>query len=894
MRDSKYIIFKYISLAVIIFVLLDIFIQYQLYQRYRNDQVLNVYHQTSSLRMRIEKEVNNSLTMVKSLADYVSFHPEMDKINWENFCEGILPRSNLIRSISIAPDYVVSFVYPLKNNEAVLGLDYRLFPEQWDMVKEVHDTGKMVVAGPVELVQGGKGLIGRAPVYIRSNEYFWGIVSAVIDVDLLIEKTGLNQSSKLSVAIRGTDGKGADGAVFFGNEKLFSPDMEAVTTQVSLSNGSWEIAVMPAGGWGIIPPDSFFLHGIMFLLILSISFSIYKIITNNAEVDMIRSNLSEAQSIARLGNWSMDLISGKIWLSDETYRIFGIDKKEYLPSQKKFFSLVYSADKKIVYDTYIDAMESGKSYALDHRIERPDGKIRYVSAQGRFTYDEDGRPVRSYGTVHDITDRKLMENQLRESKIRFDHVTKKLSHQFIFFSHTMSGEFIRLSEGFSHLGYGSPDVGIGRKWVDLFEFSKESLAYAVAKNSQVFSGEVESVKYEIEFKTPDGQERCMSIYAYLAHDFERGEDVFEGVAIDITERKAREERVKTLTQAIENAPVSVVITDTKGKITYVNPYFCKETGFSKEESIGNSPSILKSGEHDGEFYKGMWETLVNGETWRGEVINRKKDGSFYWESASISPVYNPKGEVVSYVAVKEDISNQKELERLKSDVDLIMRHNLKTPLNGIMGLPALLRMDDNLNEQQHELLKTIENSGKNMLHMIDMSLDMFKMETGKYEYYPMQIDAVGVARQVIDNSRSKISAQKVGVDLFVDGQHDFAGKLLVWGEERLIYSLLSGVLANAIEASPSGERIVVEFAQDKATVITVSNKGVVPEPIRERFFHKYVTYGKEDGTGLGTYSAKLMADAMFYDIEMQTYDELHETKIVITIPHERPDRQDGF
>ena len=894
MRQTKYTIYKYISFVVLIFIILDIFIQYQLYQRFRNDQLLNVYHQASALRSRIEKEVNSNLMLIKGLADYVSFHPEMKHMYLERYCEGMLFRSDLIRQIAIAPDYVVSFVYPLKNNEAVIGLDYRFSPDKWRMAKEVHDTGELVAAGSVEMVQGVKALIGWAPVYVRSNEYFWGIVSAAIDVDLLLEKAGLNGSYDLSVAIRGKDGQGASGSVFFGDKELFSPDKEAITMQVLLSSGSWEIAVMPVGGWGIIPPDSFLLHWIMFLLIVSISFSIYKIVTNNAEVETIKSNLSEAQSIASLGNWSIDFVSGKIWWSDETYRIFGIEKKGYSPSRKKFFDLVYPADRKFVRDTYVKAIESGQPYALDHRIVRPDGKTRYVSEQGRFTYDEEGNPVRSYGTIHDITDRKLMEDELRESKVRFDHVTKKLSHQFIFFSHTIDGEFIRLSEGFTHLGYASPDIGIGRRWTDLFEFSEESLAYAVAKNAMVISGEVESIEYEMEFKTPDGQERCMSVYAYLAHDFEHGEDIFEGVALDITERKAREERLKILTMAIENAPVSVVITDTKGKITYVNPYFCNETGFSKEDVIGNSPSILKSGEHDGQFYKGMWETLLNGETWRGEVINKKKDGSFYWESASISPVYNPKGEVVSYVAVKEDISDKKELERLKSDVDLIMRHDLKTPLNGIIGLPALLRMDDNLNDQQHDLLKTIENSGKNMLHMIDMSLDMFKMETGKYKYYPLQIDAVGIARQVIDNSRSKISAQKVEVDLFVDGQHDFAEKLLVWGEERLIYSLLSGVLANAIEASPSGEKIVVEFTQGADTVITVSNKGVVPEPIRERFFHKYVTYGKDEGTGLGTYSAKLMADAMLYDIEMQTFDELHETKIIITIPHERPDRQDGF
>ncbi len=890
MRETKIVFFKYTAVVLGLFLTLDIFIQYQLYQRYRNDQKLSVYHQAAAIRAQLEKEVNSNLLLIQGLADYVSYHPEFRTSELESYCQGMLFRSKLIKSIGVAPDYVVKYVYPFDGNEAVIGFDYRFSPEQWEKVKEVHDSGKMVVAGPLNLVQGGRGLIGRAPVFVRSNEYFWGIVSAVIDLDELLVNAGLSNLPNLDVAIRGVDAKGVDGTVFYGDSKLFDSGNSPVIMQVVLSSGSWKIAAMPFGGWGVIPPGSIVLHAILFLLALSICFTIYKIITKNAEVEMVKTNLSEAQSIAHLGNWSMDLLTGKIWWSNETYHIFGLTKGEYTPSKRGFFSgLVHHKDRKAVNDSYIESMRSGEPYSLDHRIVRPDGEIRYVSERGRFSYNDDGNPIRAYGTVHDITERKLIEEELRESKTRFDHVTNKLSNKLVFFSHTINGKFIRLSEGITYLGYGSPESGLGHSWTELFDFTPESVALAEENNARVISGELESTEYEMKFTTPDGQERCMSVYAYLAYDFELETNVVEGVVLDITERKAWEERLKILTRAIENAPVSVVITDTKGVITYVNPYFCKQTGYSKKEAVGETPRILRSGEHDESFYKDMWETLVGGRTWRGEIVNRKKNGSFYWELASISPVYNEKGEVVSYVAVKDNINDQKELERLKSDVDLIMRHDLKTPLNGIIGLPGLLRMDDNLTEQQHELLKTIENSGKNMLHMIDMSLDMFKMETGKYEYYPLQVDVISVARQVVDNCRSNISAQKVEVELIASGNTDLSENIVVWGEERLIYSLISGLLTNAIEASPSGEKIVIECMQDGNTLISIKNTGVVPEPIRERFFHKYVTHGKDNGTGLGTYSAKLMADAMHYDIKMQTYDERNETVISVNIPEERPE-----
>ncbi|NDV24137.1 PAS domain S-box protein [Desulfovibrio sp. JC022] len=889
MRETKIVILKYVAIVICIFLALDIFIQYQLYQRYKNDQKFSVYHQTATIRAQLEKEVNSNLLLIQGLADYVSYHPELRTSELESYCRGMLFRSKLITNIGVAPDYIVDYVYPLEGNEDVLGMDYRLHPDQWEQVKQVHNTGKMIVAGPIDLVQGGRGFVGRAPVFVRSNEYFWGIVSAVIDLEKLFVNAGLTTIKNLKIAARGVDGKGADGAVFFGDPEVFNPDKSPVVMQVTLSNGSWQLAAVPVGGWGVIPPGSLILHAIFLLLALSISFSIYKIITKNAEVEMVKTNLSEAQSIAHLGNWSMDLLSGKIWWSNETYQIFGVVKGEYTPSKIGFFTrLVHPKDRGIVRETYLEAMKSGKSYSLDHRIVRPDGEVRHVSERGKFSYDDAGKPIRSYGTIHDITSRKLMETELRESKTRFDHVTNKLSRKFIFFSHTVDGVFLRLSEGFAHLGYGSAESGIGQRWTELFDFNPESLAEAMEKNKQVIAGEVDTVEYELEFTIPDGRECCMSVFGYMTYDFELDENIFEGVAIDITERKEREERLKILTRAIENAPVSVVITDTEGNITYVNPYFSKETGYSKQEALGENPRVLKSGKHDEVFYKEMWDTIVRGQTWRGDIVNRKKDGSLYWEAASISPVYNEKEELVSYVAVKEDISDKKDLERLKSDVDLIMRHDLKTPLNGIIGLPGLLRMDDNLTEQQHGLLKTIEDSGKNMLHMIDMSLDMFKMETGKYEYCPLQVDVIGVAKQVIDNCRSKISAQKVEVEMLSSGDAD-DNSLVVWGEERLIYSLISGLLTNAIEASPSGKKIVIEFMRNGNSMISFRNTGVVPEQIRDIFFQKYVTYGKDSGTGLGTYSAKLMADAMQYEIEMMTFDERNETVVMITIPEERPE-----
>ncbi len=138
---------------------------------------------------------------------------------------------------------------------------------------------------------------------------------------------------------------------------------------------------------------------------------------------------------------------------------------------------------------------------------------------------------------------------------------------------------------------------------------------------------------------------------------------FVSIQEDVTEKKKAAAELQKLSRAIEASPVSVVVTNHEGTIEYVNPNFCEVTGYNQEEAIGQNPQILSSGEQPPEFYKDMWETITSGGTWKGEFANKKKNGEIYWENASISPIKNSQGKITHYVAVKEDISEQKEMEK---------------------------------------------------------------------------------------------------------------------------------------------------------------------------------------------------------------------------------------
>jgi diguanylate cyclase (GGDEF)-like protein/PAS domain S-box-containing protein len=159
----------------------------------------------------------------------------------------------------------------------------------------------------------------------------------------------------------------------------------------------------------------------------------------------------------------------------------------------------------------------------------------------------------------------------------------------------------------------------------------------------------------------------------MASDCRTREGGLACVRTDITHTQKIEQKLRNLGRAMEQSPASVMITDTRGRIEYVNPKFSQISGYSREEALGQSAGMLSSGEMSPEVYKELWATLARGEEWHGQLLNKRKDGSLFWESASISAVRDENGEVLSYIAVKEDITQQKEVEEQLQMIETVFR-----------------------------------------------------------------------------------------------------------------------------------------------------------------------------------------------------------------------------
>jgi len=225
-----------------------------------------------------------------------------------------------------------------------------------------------------------------------------------------------------------------------------------------------------------------------------------------------------------------------------------------------------------------------------------------------------------------------------------------------------------------------------------------------------------------------------------------------------------------------------------------------------------------------------------------------------------------------------------EATKLREDIERMVHHDLKSPLNVIINFPQLLKSDDNLTKEQREILDDIETSGYQMLSMINSSLDLYKMETGCYQLEAVELNLIPILKTIISENKIIIAQKKIQIEIIFDDAllpNDF---FPIQAESLLCYTLFENLIKNALEASPEDKKVQLILSEKEGkAVIKIRNHGSVPELIRENFFEKYVTAEKENGTGLGTYSAYLNVKTLKGTIYLDT-SEVLMTSIKVFLP----------
>ncbi len=227
----------------------------------------DVLQELTVLRTQLEGEINSNIQLIRGLIATIMTEPDMQQERFSQIASGLMDTHTEIRNLAAAPDLVIRMVHPLAENESVLGLDYMANDQQRDAAIRARDSGELIMAGPIDLVQGGSGFIGRFPVSIPQPEgppRFWGLVSTVIDETTLYRNAGLlDPDLPIQVALAGRDADPANRDVFFGDPAILQNN--PISMQVLLPSGVWQLYAIPAGGWNTLPPNINILRGIMLL-----------------------------------------------------------------------------------------------------------------------------------------------------------------------------------------------------------------------------------------------------------------------------------------------------------------------------------------------------------------------------------------------------------------------------------------------------------------------------------------------------------------------------------------------------------------------------------------------------------------------------------------------------
>lgn len=273
--------------------------------------------------------------------------------------------------------------------------------------------------------------------------------------------------------------------------------------------------------------------------------------------------------------------------------------------------------------------------------------------------------------IHDITKVKKAQEELNNSQNMLRSIIDNIP-QRVFWKDTNS-KFLGCNIHFAKdLGLKDPGEIVGKSEYD---FSDKDVADKYVKADKYIIENARPISISDYKQLVNHESKKISVRLNKLPLINENNEIIGvvGTYEDISKQKAIEENLRKLSQAVEQSPVSIVITDLKGNIEYVNNKFNQVTGYSAEEVIGKNPRILKSGKTSSEEYKNLWETIASGNEWRGEFHNKKKNGELYWESASISPIKDTSGNITHFLAVKEDITERKRIEESIRESERLLR-----------------------------------------------------------------------------------------------------------------------------------------------------------------------------------------------------------------------------
>ena len=580
--------------------------------------------------------------------------------------------------------------------------------------------------------------------------------------------------------------------------------------------------------------------------------------------------LREAQTMAHLGNWQGDVLSGALSWSDEIYRIFGYEPGSVMPSIEFFHAAVHPEDRARVVQSEKIAEQTGRHDVI-HRIVRPDGSVRHVHELAQAVTNSAGQLIQLTGTVQDVTGQIEAEAALTESEEKFRTLYEQSPVGIAL--NEIDGRFIEANQSFlDMIGYTAEECRALTYWqLTPEEYTAQEALQLDRLESSGYYG-----PYEKEYFHKHGQRVAVLLSGSLVVDREGRKRVWS-VVQNISERKLAERELKIFHRIFDSTEQGIGVTDAEGLLLYANKAHDVIHGIPFEQSRGKHFVQFFSEETLAWAPAAIMAEISRGSGWSGLLPVQHPDGTEVMTSANVGFIAGNDGSPEYLFNIMSDYTEERERQNqltqakeaaeranaAKSEFLSSMSHELRTPMNSILGFSQLLQYDEDLSAEQQDNVHEILRSGHHLLSLINEVLDLAKVESGQIDLSLEPVEVSGVVEECM--SLVTTLAAKRHVQLHSPGMIN----AVVRADRTRFKQVLINLLSNAIKYNHDGGSVTLEVlsVENHHLRITIKDTGVGIAGHRlHELFQPFNRLDAEDsdieGTGIGLTITRRIVEMM--------------------------------
>ncbi len=870
----------------------------------------SVLSDLAQVRATLEGRITSSFSLTKGMEALFSVQGDISDSQFHRLSAELLREHPVVRNIGLARGTVLSALYPAEGNQAAIGVDYRDIPNQWPAVRRTIEQRRSTIVGPLDLIQGGRAIIQRTPVFAAvtapeggTEPRFLGLISMVLDLERLFGDLFQSNTRSLTIAGRTAVDEDAGGKPLFGDQALFERERNAVLLPLALPIGEWVLAAVPKGGWQA-PEDSpvAIVETVVFFSLVGVGAAVTTLSfgarARDSALADARGYAATVQAMIRDAPDAMLFVDRQgviVRANNQACTLFRWPLEHLIGSPISALVPRGSADGEAAFD-HNKLMEDFFRRPSTRRM-RSGRVVSALTADGsrvpvEVTLGQTGRGdnLLVSATIRDVSDQVAMEEARQRAEDMLKQALDSIAEGFVVYDE--NDRLLICNEAYKRIySISAPVMTPGRTFEEIVRYGVRGGQYPAAGASEATREAFVQDRLR-SHRTPDGpilqltnDGRWIRIEE---HRTEQG--LLVGLRSDVTALKlaqiALEESESRLRGLLDTSPIGVLLSHLDGRPVYANARFLDLLGLTEVHLADLMLPDLCVDEEEAETLR---QLLSRSWTVSDRPVRlRRTDGSHVWVLVTASPAaFHEEGgrviwiyDITERIRIEEDLAAQRtraeEATRLKSAFLATVSHELRTPMTGILGLADLL-LSGALPPRELAHAERLKGTADHLLVLLNDILDFSKIEAGQLTLEEISFSPAMVLEDV--RRVMGVAAEAKGLGFTVESGGDLASALV--GDPTRVRQILLNLSANAVKFTDKGSvRLRLRTRPVDGGLIrldvSVDDTGIgIPEDRLAQLFTPFVQADASinrrfGGTGLGLAISRRLTEMMGGEIRAES------------------------